>query len=192
MLHHPDEPSPEGTYWFTDEAYTKHGHWLDPSKANRIDAMWFMRVKEQSPTIQTLQRTPLTPILLLSTIQPAMASAITPTIRLPTYRAIPDGWTKRRMLNVCNVTLGLMFVEHVPVHRQYAIDTAKEIWWPLARSPWIGEVLDNHLRKLHAHDGRAVKRRAVRAASAAASANATVGSFIVYEKLFDYAIINIL
>ncbi|CCX12544.1 Protein of unknown function [Pyronema omphalodes CBS 100304] len=83
-----------------------------------------------------------------------VTSATIPTIRLPTYRAIPDGWTKRRMLNVCNFTLGLTFMQHNQVRRQYAIDTAKELWWPLARSPWIGEILDNHLRKLHAEDVR--------------------------------------
>jgi tRNA nucleotidyltransferase/poly(A) polymerase len=73
------------------------------------------------------------------------------------------------MLNACNLTLGLTFMEHDQVRRQYAIDTAKEVWWPLARSPWIGEILDNHLRKLHAEDGREVKRRAARAAATAAA-----------------------
>ncbi|CCX15919.1 Protein of unknown function [Pyronema omphalodes CBS 100304] len=56
-----------------------------------------------------------------------VTSATIPTIRLPTYRTIPNGWTKRCILNVCNLTVGLMFMEHDPMHRQYAIDTAKEL-----------------------------------------------------------------
>jgi hypothetical protein len=64
------------------------------------------------------------------------------------------------------------------VHRQYAIDTAKELWWPLAISAWICEILDYHLRKLHAEYGRAVNSRAAWAAAAgvAASANGTASA----------------
>ncbi|CCX15918.1 Protein of unknown function [Pyronema omphalodes CBS 100304] len=91
---------------------------------------------------------PLRPLLPAGPIPP-------PIYR--TYPAIPAGLTKRTMIGIVGLELGVKWKNHTPAQQFHAIDTAKQTWWPQAEDRWIEKKLREHLAAVTSDDGK--KRR---------------------------------